>query len=451
MQNEALFRDKPVWRAILSLALPSVFSVLIMVLYNMADLFFIGQLGDTAQVAAVSVVGPVFSLLAAIATMLGAGGCAVISRALGAGQRSYAKTCASLVGWACLLAGVAAAVLFNVFCQPLLHFLGATPEMLGYAETYMRVLSFGSPLMLLSTGAAMLLRAEGAIRAGLLINLAGTAVNMLLDPLFILVLGLGVTGAAVATVLGNLVGTICFLVYVARKAEIAGLSPRAALAKPAALGSIMALGLPNAISSLLAGFASTFANQLLSGYGTGALAAYGAAGKVVMLTSLVQMGICMGAQPLMAYNCGAGNLPRLKEVLKKLALLTFGFGLTTTILCILLRTTLIGLFLQDSAAAATGGQMVVWLLLSGPLLGFYYMSSNFLQASGNATAATAVSVLRQGALLIPLLYLMEHFLGLSGISIAQATADILSAAAAAAISLCQLRKLQHTEELPITG
>lgn len=448
MQNEVLFRDKPVWRAILSLAIPSVFSVLIMVLYNMADLFFIGQLGDTAQVAAVSVVGSVFSLLAAVSTMLGAGGCAVISRALGARQKSYAKTCASLVGWACLLAGAVAAVLFNVFCQPLLHFLGATPEMLGYAETYMRVLSFGAPFMLLSTGAAMLLRAEGAIRAGLLINLIGTAVNMLLDPLFILALGLGVTGAAVATVLGNLVGSICFLVYVARKAEIANLNPHAALAKPAALGSIMALGLPNAISSLLAGFASTFANQLLSGYGTGALAAYGAAGKVVMLTSLVQMGICMGAQPLMAYNCGAGNLPRLKEVLKKLALLTFGFGLTTTMLCILLRTTLIGLFLQDSAAAVTGGQMVVWLLLSGPLLGFYYMSSNFLQASGNAPAATAVSVLRQGALLIPLLYLMEHFLGFTGIPIAQATADILSATAAVAASLWQLRRLQYTKSFP---
>lgn len=442
MQSEALFRDKPVWKAISSLAIPSVFSVLIMVLYNMADMFFVGQLGNTAQVAAVSVVGPIFSLLSAVATMLGAGGCALIAHSIGAGEKAYARASASIVVWGCLLFGVFSAVGMNIFCHSILRFLGATSDMLIYAEKYLRVLACGAPLMLLSTGSAMLLRAEGAIKEGFFINLAGTIVNMVLDPLFILVLHMGVTGAAIATVLGNFVGTVCFLLYIRRGAKIVNFNLRLALSAPKVLGRIMGLGMPNAVSSLLAGFASTFANQLLGQYGTNSIAANGAAGKVTMLIGLIQMGICMGAQPLMAYNCGAKNFVRLKEVLKKLALLTFVFGVLTTILCALARRTLIGMFLTQPDAAAMGERIVVWLTISGPLLGLYYISVNFLQASGNAAAATIVSVLRQGIVLIPMLYIMNLLLGFTGIAAAQAIADISSAVIAVVICWWQLRRIQ---------
>lgn len=441
MQNETLFRDKPMWSALLSLAVPSVFSILIMVLYNMADLFFIGRLNDTAQIAAVSVVGPVFSILGAVATMLGAGGCAVIAKALGEGKRDYAKTCASLVSWSCLAFGLLVAVLFNVFRAPLLQFLGVTPEMQLYAEQYLRVLALGAPFMLISMASAMLLRAECAIKEGFFINLLGTAVNMVLDPLLILAFGMGVTGAAIATVLGNLTGTIFFLVYMHRKAQIANFNFRLAIKKPQALGHIAALGLPNALSSLLSGLASTFANRLLTGYGTSALAANGAAGKVVMLISLTQMGICMGAQPLLAYNCGAKNMPRLKEALQKLTILTVIFGCVTTVVCTLARKTLVGLFLQNAEAAAMSEQLVFWLLLSGPVLGFFYIGSNFLQASGNAAAATVVSVLRQGIILIPVLYAMNALLGFTGIAVAHTLSDIFSAVIALAACIWQYKRI----------
>ena len=419
-------------------------------LYNMADMFFIARTDDTAQVAAVSVVGPIFSIVTAIATMLGAGGSATIAKAAGAGETDYARTCASLCGWTAILFGAAVAIVFNLFTNPLLRLLGATPDMLGHANAYLRVLATGAPAMLFSTGYGQLLRAEGAIKDGFIANMAGTITNIILDPLFILVLELGVVGAAVATVIGNLVASTLCLRFTFKKAGILNLRPEQALRRPQALFGIMALGLPNAISSLLAGFASTFSNRLLSPYGTNALAAMGAAGRVTMLISLVQMGICIGVQPLMAYNYGAHNLPRLKEALQKLTFLTVSFGMLTTVICTLTRHTLIGLFLQDPEAAAIGEQMVVWLLLAGPILGIYYLSSNFLQAAGNAVAATAVSVLRQGALLIPCLYLMHLLLGFTGIAAAHAVADIASALAALSICLWQYQRLHNTVNPEIT-
>lgn len=442
MQNESLFRDKPVWSAIFSMAIPSVFTILVMIVYNMADMFFIGRLGDTAQVGAISIVGPVFSLLSAVSTMIGVGGCATIAKALGGGQTEDARTCASLCGWIFLLFGGVFSVVVLLSTTSLLQMLGATKDMWDYAGTYMRVLALGAPVMLFSQGMAMLIRSEGAIKEGLIGNLSGTFVNLILDPVFILGLNCGVAGAAVATVLGNLVGSAYFAYYLLRKSSVLNLKPRCALRHPQEIFPIMALGLPNALSSILSGLASTFSNRLLSVYGTNAIAAMGAAGKITMIIGLVQMGICMSVQPMMAYNYGAHNLSRLKEILLKTALLTSVVGILTTLGCSFARHTLIGLFLREEAAAAMGEQMVVFLLLAGPVLGIYNLSTNFLQAAGNAPLATITSVLRQGAVLIPLLYLMAYLFGFAGIAMAHTASDVISALIGLFACLWQYRKLK---------
>lgn len=447
MQNEALFRDKPVWSAIMTMTLPSVFSILVMILYNMADMFFVGQLGgaDSAPVAAIAVVGPIFSVITAAATMIGVGGCATIAKAAGAGSTDYAKTCASLCGWAAILFGSLCGVVILLFTDPLLQFLGASPEVMPDARVYMRVLAVGAPLMLFSTSHGTLLRAEGAIMDGFIGNMAGTVTNLILDPLLIMVLKLGVGGAAAATVLGNLIATAFYARFIIRKASVLNLIPANALRRPQALFGIMALGLPNALSSILGGSASIFSNQMLLNYGYNAQAAMGAASRVTMFVGLIQMGICMGVQPMMAYNFGARNIPRLRETLQKVAILTVGFGVVTTVICSLARNILIRLFLEDLEAVAMGEQMVVWLLLAGPLLGVYYLSSNFLQASGNALAATITSLLRQGVLLIPSLYLMHALLGFAGIAAAHTVADVTSAIIALAVCLREYRKLEKQD------
>lgn len=442
MQNEALFRDKPVWKAILIMALPAVFNVLITILYNMTDMFFIGQLGSSAKVGAISVVSPVFSFLSAVSTMFGAGGCAAISKTLGSGETGHARSLAALCQWALLLLGAVLGAGILLFCTPLLSLLGATADMQQDAAAYLRILAVGTPFMLFSQGTGMLMRSEGAIKEGFIIGLVGTGINMALDPVFILAFQMGTAGAALATAAGNMVSSMILLWYVLRRSSVLNLLPHCAMQCMPEIFMIMALGLPNALSSLLSGLAGTFSNRLLGVYGTDAIAAMGAAGKINMVISLVQMGICMGVQPLMAYAYGARNLPRLKEVLFKTGILTVAVGTVTTVGCSLARHNLIGMFLKEEVAAAMGEQIVVYRLLAGPLLGLFYISTNFLQSAGNAALATVVSVLRQGLLLIPLLYLMSALLGLTGLAMAHTVSDIAAACIGVLVCLWQYRTLR---------
>ena len=247
---EALFRNSSVWRSIFLLALPSLLTIVVMIFYNMADLFFIAQLRDTAKVAAVSIVMPVFSIIMALATMIGAGGSAILANAIGAGDREKAKNTSSLCFWAAIGIGLFVSVLLLSFQTPLLHLLGTKPEMWEDAKRYQSVLALGTSFMLLSSSMGMLVRAEGAVKEGLIGNLAGTFTNILLDPLFILIFRWGTTGAAIATVLGNVVSSAYSVFYCLRRAVMISLEPRRALLSPGELLPIAALGLPNAASTV---------------------------------------------------------------------------------------------------------------------------------------------------------------------------------------------------------
>ena len=441
MQSERLFKEAPVWQAIGALVGPSVLSVLVMVIYNMTDLFFIGLLKNTALTAAVAVVGPVFTLASAGATVLGMGGCAVVAGSLGAGDRQDARCVSSLCGWCALLTGVLLAVVLNLFCEPILYLLGTNAEILPYATHYLRILALGAPAMIFSVSAASLLRADGAIRRGLAGNLAGSITNILLDPLFILIFGWNIAGAAAATMLGNLVASGIYLHHILRRSEVLSLSPSDALRRPARLGRVLALGLPNGVSSLLSGLAGSFSNRLLAAYGTNALAAMAAADKSAMVVTLVQMGICMGLQPLLSYNVGGRNLPRLRAVLTRSLGLTVGFGTLFSLFCLLAQRPLIGLFLSDPEAVFLARQLLPWLLAGSPLLGLYYLGINFLQAAGYAGSATLLSALRQSVLLVPALYGFHSLLGLPGLAVARAATDLFSTVIALLLFLLVWRKL----------
>ena len=446
MKNEALFRTGSVWKSIFSMAVPSIIIILVMVLYNMADMFFVGCLGDTAQVAAVSVVGPVFSILAAVATMLGAGSSAIIARCFGAGEIEQGKICSSLCFWTSFFLGVLVSIGLLVGRVPLLGMLGSNAEIFPYAERYLQVLALGAPCFILSNSMAMLVRAEGAVKEGMIGNLLGTLVNCIFDPLFILVLNFGVSGAAAASVLGNLVATACYLRYIVKHGTVLTVDFRPALKKPQMLGELLAIGLPNGISSLLAGFASSFSNRLLVTHGTAA--AMAAAGKTTMVISMIAMAICMGCQPLLAYSYGAGDSKRLKQLLKDLILLTVVFGVLAGAASFAGRNALIGMFIKEEDTFRLGTQLVVYLVLGSPVIGLTYLATNLLQSVGRASGAVVLSLLRQGLLLIPLLYLMNALCGVQGIAAAHLIADVGAAAISAGILLHWLRaSMEKTAEV----
>ena len=442
MQNGVVFQ-KPAWQAIASLSIPSLISILVMMLYNMADMYFVSWLGDLSAVGAVSMAGPVFSLLMAVSTMLGNGGCTKIAQALGKQDTEQVRGYTALCVWASIVFGVVFSAACFLGCDPLLRFLGANAEMWDDTKSYVLIMAAGTPIVLLNHTLGSVLRGEGEVKAGLAGSMISTVSNILLDPIFIVVLGLGVGGAAAATVLGNAIAVAYFAVYRARHKErcIIELDPHYAR-DLWALGGILALGLPNAISSILSGLAGTFSNRLLVAYSTAAVAAMGAAGKATMVVTMIQMGICMGIQPLLAYCYGGKEWARLKEIVQKLLMLTVGLGAAFTVVIFAARGAVIGLFIQDGEAAALGQRLLCYQLLLGPFIGLYYLATNFLQASGKAAWATVASALRQGLLLIPLLYLMNSLLGLDGLALAHTAADGVSIILTGAAAMYCFRRMQ---------
>ncbi|MBQ6372844.1 MAG: MATE family efflux transporter [Oscillospiraceae bacterium] len=439
---EMLFQEQSVWRSIFAMSVPALLTIVIMIFYNLADMFFIAQLGDSAKVASVSIISPVFSIIMALATMIGVGGSTVIANAFGAGHTEKAKNTASLCFYSAVALGFIVTLLLFAFQTPLLRLLGTKPDMWADSRAYLCVLSGGTILMLIPSSMGMLVRAEGAVKESMIGNLIGTVANILLDPMFILLFGWGVTGAAAATVIGNFLSSCYYIHFVKRRATVLSLDPKRALVMPKEIFPVIALGVPNAASTILSGFASTFSNNLLSLHGTDAIAAAAAAGKASMLISMVQMGICMGVQPLMAYNYGAWNLPRLKEVLQKTGLLTGCIGLGTMALCFIFRRFIISLFLKEATVAAMGVQYMLYVMAGAPFLGLVYISTNFLQATQKATSAIIVSLLRQGLLLIPLLYLMHMLFGFIGLAAAHTAADIGAAIIATLIFVLEYHRVR---------
>lgn len=440
MNRSDLFRTKSVWSLIAQMSIPALVSILVMLLYNMTDMYFVARTGDDDQVAAVSLVMPVFTFLMAVSTMLGNGACTLIAQALGRKEEQMARVYSSLCIWGCIGFGGVFLVLCFLFSGQLLTFLGVNENVWAYTKTYLLVLAAGAPIILLNHSLGSILRGEGAPRQGMTGGMVSTTTNIMLDPIFISVFGLGVGGAAVATVLGNLAGCAYFLAYKRRHTSILNMQLQYAKQNLRLLGGLLGLGLPNAVSSSLSGFASTFSNRLLAGYSIGAVAAMGAAGKVTMMITMVQMGVCMGTQPLMAYCHGAKDHARLRETLRKLALVTCVLGLSMGTFAFLAREQIISLFISDGELRALGCHIVTITICSAPFMGFFYLGMNYLQASGKALLATVVSALRQGVLLIPLLYLMEALFHLDGPAIAHVAADVAAIAISVGCAIYDIKR-----------
>lgn len=441
-RQKLIFEESTVWRAIAAMAIPAMINIVVMILYNMADMFFIGQLGSSAQVAAVSISSPVFTMMMAFGSMLGGGGCALIARTLGQKDTEKVKLYSSLCCWGSLLAGILFFGIVLLFQNPILRMLGANTEIAGYARTYLCILAAGAPIMIFTASFGNVVRAEGAVREGMTGNLISTITNVLLDPLFILVFRWGVSGAAIATVLGNVAGAAYLIQYVCKRSAALSLSFHMATATPGEIRKIISIGLPNGTNSILSSVSAALANNLLVTYGTVAVAAMAASGKSTTIVSMIQMGMCMGVQPLLAYCYGAKNVSRLRETVGKLAILTFSFGLFSTLFCLWKSETIIQIFLKDPAASELGTIMIRLRVLSGPLIGFYYISTNFLQASGNAKRSMLVSVLRQGLFFVPLIYVMNALFGVTGNICAHIASDLLATAVGVALSIKQYRALE---------
>lgn len=426
MNENELMGQMKISKAVAKMAVPSVISSLVTVVYNMADTFFVGQTGDPLQVAAVSLTNPIFILMMAFANMFGMGGSAVLSMALGAKNEKRARKTSSFVTYASLIVGILFAVILIVFMDPILAVFGANAETYEFAKGYTFHISYGAPFIIWSAAASFIVRAEGSSKEAMIGSMIGTVANIILDPIFISVLNQGTAGAAIATTIGNILASGYYRWYFLKKSKVLSLKWSDFTVRESILTKVCGSGLPTAIFSALMSVSTIVLNQLLVVYGNDPVAAIGIVFKANMFITFLQMGIANGVQPLLGYNYGAGNMKRFRGVesyTKKCCLVA---GIAATALYFLFREQIIRLFISDNEVVSYGVDMLVAYMLSGPVIGFLFVNMNCMQSVGRALPATILSVLRQGILLIPLLYLLRALFGLNGVILGQSVTDYIA-------------------------
>ena len=396
-----IFHSAPIPEAVLKNAVPAMMAMLMVLVYNLADTFFIGQTHEALQVSAVSLATPIFLIFMSIGTIFGVGGTSVISRALGEGRKEYAKKVCSMCMWACVGIGVAMSACFLIFMDPLLSLIGASEDTWEMTKSYLTIVSFSGPFVLIANCFSNVIRAEGEANKAMMGQLMGNALNVILDPIFILTLRMNVAGAAIATVIGNIVGAGYYILYFLRGKSTLSVNIRDFTLREKVLSSVFAIGVPAALGSLFMSLSQIIANARLAAYDDLALAGYGVAAKVTMITGMVCIGLGQGVQPLLGYCVGARLSERFRKVMRFSVVFGFLLSAFMTGLCYLLVKQIVGVFITEADALNYGMTFVRILLTTSFLFGIYYVFLNAIQAMGAGTESLLMNIGRQGLIYIP--------------------------------------------------
>lgn len=425
MQND-LFEKEAIPKAYMKMALPVVMGMVVTLVYNLVDTYFIALTGNTNLIAGISLCAPLFTLLLAIGDIFGIGGSSVISRILGAHDTDDARKKSVLCFYSAIITGLVFTVIMLAFKKQILMVLGSTAQTYTYADQYYSWLILGSTFVIFSLVPSNLLRAEGMSLQSMIGSIVGTVVNIILDPIFIFGLGLGAAGAAIATVIGYIVTCIFFVVIIVKKSNVLSMDFRQFSIDSASFGSILAIGLPSSITNLMQTVGITLTNRFLQPYGDDNIAIMGIVLKIVNIALLVIVGLAFGGQPLIGYNYGAGLKDRLKKILGFGMAVTGGTGIVFLILLSVVANGLISRFLTDPEMIKMGVTMLRMQLLGMPLMGVCLIVICSFQATGKATGAFVLSACRQGIVFLPVMIVLSLMMGLNGVISAQFVSDIFT-------------------------
>lgn len=441
--KKSLFTDAPISEAVTKMALPCVISSLILIIYNMADTFFVGQTQNAFQVAAVSLTNPVFVLFIAAANLLGIGGSAMISILLGQNKKEKVKSVSSFCCYASIIIGILSCLLILIFMNPLLKLLGSSPDTYQFSKDYLFYIALGGPFILFSNAFGHIVRGEGASNISMIGGLIGTIVNIILDPIFILTLNMGTAGAAIATVIGNIAGCLYYLWYFNKGESSLSLNPCYLAREKKIMLQTTNIGIPSGINSALMSVSTILFNNVVVSYGDTPLAAMGIVTKIYLLIVFIHMGISNGVQPLLGYNYGCGNHKRFFSILKFSALCTVVLGTILSGVCIVFRYPIIRLFIDNTSVINYGAKMLMATSLAGPVLGILFLCITSIQALNNPFSSTMLSVCRQGIFFIPLLYALNFLFGLTGVIYTQTVTDYLTVIISVFFLKSSLKKMKN--------
>jgi len=439
------FDSMPVSKAVIKNVIPSIVSMLMVLVYNLADTFFIGLTGDDLQVAAVSLATHVFMLFMAVSTLFGIGGTSVISRAFGAGRDDYAEKVASFCLWSGIALGVAIAGLSIIFMDDLLHMLGASADTWEPTKNYLSIIMLCGPFMIAAGCFSSFLRSEGQATRAMTGMLIGNITNVILDPIMILGLDWGIVGAAAATFIGSMVGVAYYTIHHLRVKSKLSVSPRDFSMGDNIAVSVFAIGFPAALGPMFMSFSQIIMNRLMAGYDDLAIAAAGVAVKSIMIIVMVSIGFSQGIMPLLGYCVGAKNWERYKAILKFSVISSTLLCLVMTGLCYISNDKLIGTFLTEDRSYEYGIRFAKIFLSTAFMSGAFFSMISAIQAMGASVPALILNICRQGIIYIPALFALRALLGVYGLVWAQPVSDVLSLTLAVVLHAFALQKLKNQQ------
>ena len=449
--------NTPVWKLISRLAVPTIISMLVTSLYNMADTFFVSQLGTEAS-AAVGIVFPIMSIIQACGFTLGMGSGSLVSIRLGQKRNQEASVISSTAFFAALTIGILITCFGNIFARAVLGFVGADETVLPFAKEYAFYIFWGAPFMCASFVLNNDLRSEGKAFFSMIALTTGGILNMLLDPLFIfreipvfstgLVLkgfGLGIRGAALSTLFTQFTSFWLLLSFYLRKKSICRISIKNISKDFHIFANIAATGLPSLSRQGLASIASILLNRKAALFGISAIAAMSIVGKIVMFIASMMIGIGQGFSPVSGYNYGAKRYDRVKKAYAFLVASGASVMSFFAIAAVIFAPQIIAAFRNDSDVIAVGTVALRWQAAFLPLHALIVGTNMLIQSTRHIKAATFLSMNRQGVYFIPAILILPQLFGLFGVEISQAVSDLFSMFTAIPYMIWFFRKLPKTE------
>lgn len=442
-----LFEQTPIPKAVVKLAVPTILSSLVMVLYNLADTYFVGMCNDPIQNAAVTLAAPVLLAFNAVTNLFGIGSSSMMSRALGRKDYDTVYKSSALGFYCAAVSGVLFALVCFVFNIPLLRMLGANIDTMAATGEYLKWTAvYGAVPAILNVVMAYMVRAEGAALHASIGTMSGCFLNIILDPIFILPWGLnmGAEGAGLATFLSNCVACLYFfvLLYKKKKSTFVCVNPKRLSMDGKIIYGICAVGIPASIQNLLNVTGMTILNNFTSSFGADAVAAMGITQKINMVPMNIAMGISQGIMPLISYTYSSGNHKRMKGTLVFAARASLGFITVVAAFYYLSSAQLTEMFMSNEAIISYGTKFLRGFCLGLPFLCMDFLAVGVFQSVGMGKEALIFAIMRKIILEIPALYILNYLFPLYGLAYAQFVAEIVLAAAAVIVLAKLFKKIE---------
>ena len=434
---------KPIFPLLVKMSIPTIIGMLISVIYNLTDTFFVGQLHNRSMIAAIGVVFSFVSVIQAIGFWYGYGSGNVMSKKIGAKDYAEAEIFSSIGIVIAIVTGIVIAIAAYIFVVPLAKLIGgsASQDVLTFTVQYLKIIIISIPFSLYAITVYNQLRLCGNVRDGMIGLLSGMLSNMALDPLLMFPLNMGFIGAGYATLIGQIIGCIVLTALAKRHGNIP-ISAKKARYSNARMYHILAGGLPNFSRQAITSVALVLLNVTAAHYGESMIAALTISSKIVALAFMIMIGWGQGFQPICAMNYGAKQYSRVKEAF--IITVTIGtiFLTAASIILFLHAEQCIGTMSNDDEVVSIGIKILRMQCFSLPLLGIFAVSSMLMQNIGNYFSALIISISRQGVFYIPLLYVLPTLYGKTGIYLIQPISDLLSFLLAVAVVYRWYKKAQ---------